>query len=397
MIEEKQNTESRSTQESTEIESKISNPRSKKLPSAKANKSNRKKRTTSRSSKTRTSKNATKSAVSSIAVQAKYPRHTLTKALRIPSAILEQNAGKECSDKEAAGFVGASLNGPIAVEISSALKFGLLERPSSGHVRLSDLARKILRPQQPNEEIEGIREAVLNAPDIAEVYKHYRGENLPDPQFFDNALVDTFHIPETKLSEFKRIFGEVLNEAKLIEDHGGKVRVLDISGNRSAPLSSNDTIKKLGKAVTINADDSCFVIMPFAPPLGNYYSQIYEPAIHMAGMNAVRADDDIFATGKIMDQVWRGITAAKVLVAELTSRNPNVFYELGLAHALKKPVVLISSNEEDVPFDVRHIRVIYYDVTDPFWGEKLMKKVAENILSALKNPDEAIFRGFENK
>ena len=110
-------------------------------------------------------------------------------------------------------------------------------------------------------------------------------------------------------------------------------------------------------------------MMPFASPLGDHYGLIYEPAIKKAGLKAVRADDDIFATGKIIDQVWTGIRAARVLVAELTSRNPNVFYELGLAHALKKPVVLVSSNEADVPFDVRHIRVIYYDVNDPFWGE----------------------------
>jgi len=133
--------------------------------------------------------------------------------------------------------------------------------------------------------------------------------------------------------------------------------------------------------------------MSFAPPpLGDHYSLIFEPAIRKAGMKPVRADDDIFATGKIMDQVWGGINSAKVLVAELTARNPNVFYELGLAHALQKPVVLISSNENDVPFDVRHVRVIYYDVNDPFWGNKLMEKVAENILSAIKNPDEAIFK-----
>jgi hypothetical protein len=54
--------------------------------------------------------------------------------------------------------------------------------------------------------------------------------------------------------------------------------------------------------------------------------------------------------------------------------------------------VLVSSNEEDVPFDVRHIRVIYYDVNDPYWGDKLVNKVAENIVSALNNPEEAIFR-----
>ncbi len=93
-----------------------------------------------------------------------------------------------------------------------------------------------------------------------------------------------------------------------------------------------------------------------------------------------------------VDQIWTGIHSSKILVAELTGRNPNVFYELGLAHALQQPVVLVSSNEKDVPFDVQHIRVIYYNVLDPFWGEKLIAKIAENVLSALQNPGEAILR-----
>jgi hypothetical protein len=136
-------------------------------------------------------------------------------------------------------------------------------------------------------------------------------------------------------------------------------------------------------------------MMSFAPPLGDYYEKVYKPAIEKAGLTPVRADTEIFGAGKIMDQVWSGITAAKVLVAELTTRNPNVFYELGLAHALKKPVVLVSSNEADVPFDLKHIRVIYYDMADPFWGTKLLDKVAENIVSAIQNPEEAIFKGEE--
>lgn len=131
-------------------------------------------------------------------------------------------------------------------------------------------------------------------------------------------------------------------------------------------------------------------MMPFAPPLGDYYSQIFEPAINKAGLTAIRADNDIFGTGKIIDQIWLGINKAKVLIAELTQRNPNVYYELGIAHALKKPVVLVCSNEEDVPFDLKHIRVIYYNIYDPFWGTKLIDKVAENIISAIKNPDETI-------
>ncbi len=178
----------------------------------------------------------------------------------------------------------------------------------------------------------------------------------------------------------------------MLQKHGGKTRVLDATEEESDSSERSDTLRKISKGVKIEPTDTCFVMQPFAPPLGDYYEKIYKPAIEKAGLKPLRADADIFGTGKIIDQVWRGINAAKVLVAELTDRNPNVFYELGLAHALKKPVVLISSNEKDVPFDLQHIRVIYYDVTDPFWGNKLLEKVAENIVSAIRNPEEAIFR-----
>jgi hypothetical protein len=137
-------------------------------------------------------------------------------------------------------------------------------------------------------------------------------------------------------------------------------------------------------------------MQPFAAPHGEYYEKIFKPAIEKTKLLPVRADAEIFATGKIIDQIWHGINAVMVLVAELSTRNPNVFYELGLAHALHKPVVLVSSNEPDVPFDLQHIRVIYYDVNDPFWGTKLIEKVAENILSALTNPEEAIFKATQN-
>ena len=171
--------------------------------------------------------------------------------------------------------------------------------------------------------------------------------------------------------------------------------MLDVSAEVEPQEQTAQRLKKLGASVEVKAGESCFVMQPFAPPHGDYYEKIFKPAIDKTGLKPVRADADIFGTGKIIDQIWRGINAAKVLVAELTTRNANVLYELGLAHASKKPVVLVSSNQPDVPFDLHHIRVIYYDVTDPFWGNKLIEKVAENILSALKNPEEAIFKTLE--
>src|SRR3984893_11977046 len=196
----------------------------------------------------------------------------------------------------------------------------------------------------------------------------------------------------TDYADFKRIFYESLEKANLLQKHGDKTRVLDVSEEIPHPDEKSARLKKLGAEVAVRAGETCFVMQPFAAPHGDYYEKIFKPAIEKTGLQPVRADAEIFGTGKIIDQVWRGINAAKVLVAELTTRNPNVFYELGLAHALHKPVVLVSSNENDVPFDLHHIRVIYYDVNDPFWGTKLIEKIAENILSALTTPEEAIFK-----
>lgn len=323
---------------------------------------------------------------------AKYPRHVVDKALRIPKAILDQNAGKPCTVKESATFLGVGDAGPFQVEVSSGIKYGFLERPDPGRIAVTERAKKILRPQDPLDELNGLREAVVNAPVVSEVYGHYRGENLPDAKFFQNALVDTFHVPADKVAEFSDVFVGSLQAAQLLTEKDGKQRVLDVSHDSGASTGQSATLKKLEKSVKVDSADTCFVMMPFAPPLGEYYSKIYKPAIEKAGLRPIRADTEIFGTGKIIDQIWAGINSAKVLVAELTTRNPNVFYELGLAHALAKPVVLVSSNEGDVPFDLKHIRVIYYDVSDPFWGNKLLDKVAENILSAIENPAEAVLR-----
>jgi hypothetical protein len=340
-------------------------------------------------------KKTTKSQASSTI--AKYPRHSVEKALRIPKAIIEQNAGKACTPKEAAAFLGGtSAAGPFAVEVSSAMKYGLLERPEPGKIQPTELARRIIRPTSPEDEVKGYREAILRAPEVSDVYNHYRGENIPDETFFRNTVVQKFKVPEADFKDFKQVFLESLEKAKLLEARDNSIRVIDVSSEVEPEGEQSQRLKKLGAAVAVKSGDSCFVMQPFAAPHGDYFEKIFKPAIDKTGLKPVRADADIFATGKIIDQIWRGINSAKVLVAELTTRNANVLYELGLAHALKKPVVLVSSSKLDVPFDLQHIRVIYYDLTDPFWGTKLIEKVAENILSALNNPEEAIFKATDD-
>jgi hypothetical protein len=327
-------------------------------------------------------------ASSRAAVTPKYPRHDVERALRIPQAIYDQNGGKPATANQAVKFAGGgSASGPWRVEISSAKKYGFLDTTDDGMILPTERARRAIAPQAENDRLKAFRDAILDAPEISEVYNHYRGENLPDEQFFVNALTERFKLPPDKIVEFLGIFNQDMRSAQLLDESGERPRLVDIGRDDGRPKQTEQAARKAAKAGA-----SCFVVQPFASPFGGYFDLIFKPAIEQAGMEAIRADAEIFGAGKIMDQIWRGIRDADVLVAELTSKNPNVFYELGLAHALEKPVVLVSSNQEDVPFDLRHIRVILYDQTDPFWGQKLVNKLADNIASALSNPEEAIFR-----
>ena len=86
-----------------------------------------------------------------------------------------------------------------------------------------------------------------------------------------------------------------------------------------------------------------------------------------------------------------------MLLADLTDRNANVFYELGLAHAVRKPVVFTAPKVEDVPFDLRHLRVIIYDIREPEWASDLKYRVTDYLKTALKEPDKSIPHPFRDE
>lgn len=69
----------------------------------------------------------------------------------------------------------------------------------------------------------------------------------------------------------------------------------------------------------------------------------------------------LFTAGHIIEEIWTAIVSAILIIADCSGRNPNVFYEIGLAHAIGKPVILITRDEEDVPFDLHHRQYIRYD------------------------------------
>jgi hypothetical protein len=120
-----------------------------------------------------------------------------------------------------------------------------------------------------------------------------------------------------------------------------------------------------------------FVMMPFRREL----QPVYEDHVSVVANSLklkVRRADDFFGAHSIMKDIWNAIIGSKICIADCTGRNPNVFYEIGIAHTVGRPVVLIAQKAEDVPFDLRHVRYVLYELTP-----RGMKKFEETLRSTL--------------
>ena len=115
---------------------------------------------------------------------------------------------------------------------------------------------------------------------------------------------------------------------------------------------------------------TCFVISPIGDEgsevrrrADQVLMHIIKPATKECGYEAVRADE-ISEPGIITSQIIQRLIDDDLVIADLTGRNPNVFYELAVRHTVKKPVVQIIQADESIPFDVAPTRTIHVDHRD---------------------------------
>jgi hypothetical protein len=102
-----------------------------------------------------------------------------------------------------------------------------------------------------------------------------------------------------------------------------------------------------------------FVLMPFSDDFTDIYEVGIKPACKDAGAYCERVDEQKFDES-ILERIYNQIDKADIIVADMTDRNPNVFYETGYVHALNKRVILLTQNAEDIPFDLKHYPHIVY-------------------------------------
>ena len=121
---------------------------------------------------------------------------------------------------------------------------------------------------------------------------------------------------------------------------------------------------------TTKWDTICFYISPIGDPNSEprrhsdlFLSILIEPALKELGLDVVRADK-IAEPGMITTHVLEHIKLSKLVVADLSLLNPNVFYEMALRHALKLPIVQVIQKADRLPFDVNQVNSIIIDNTD---------------------------------
>jgi hypothetical protein len=124
-----------------------------------------------------------------------------------------------------------------------------------------------------------------------------------------------------------------------------------------------------------------FMLMPFSEDFTDAYKLAIKPACEAAGAHAERVDEQVFHDD-ILQRVYNQIAKADVIVADMTGRNPNVFYETGYAHALGKSVILLTKRVEDIPFDLQHYPHIIYGDSLSTLRDQLERRLRYSLDSA---------------
>lgn len=137
----------------------------------------------------------------------------------------------------------------------------------------------------------------------------------------------------------------------------------------------------------------CFVIMPISNQDGyeddhftKIYDQIFSPAIKKADLEPYRVDENILSED-ILTNILKAIQNCPIALCDLSSRNPNVLYELGLRQAYDKPVVLVQDDKTERIFDVAGINTIAYK----------SERLYENVISAVETIKNALIATMEAK
>lgn len=310
----------------------------------------------------------------------KFPSHSIEESLKIPTLIKENNGGNPWETEQLARALNLKKGGNIFYYLTASSRdYGFtIGTRETVNVELNDLGRKYVYAQSQEDLSEAVWTAFNNIELFKKVYEYYKGNEPSDETFFRNALVSTFGVDESLHDDFLKVYRENRRFLQTFEKKQ--------AGNVSSSISTSNQI--VSSPIYQSGEKKIFVIMPFSEKTGKYskgffnevLTELIKPAAKEAGYIAETADRN--GSDIIHSTIVKAINNAEIIMADLTEHNPNVLFELGIAIALKKPVILIKTEETGQIFDIDNtIRVFSYKSN--LWKSTLEKDVP-NLATRIK-------------
>jgi hypothetical protein len=179
---------------------------------------------------------------------------------------------------------------------------------------------------------------------------------------------------------------EVVLRGQMIEVKLDGVRVVSplmlpapLAGSQLGAIATGSSAIRLSSFDIHAQHPNAFIVIRFGPPFDTLYRDVIEPIARKVDLKVTRADE-ITGPGIIFKDIQQNIAEANVVIADIATQNSNVFYEVGYAHALNKPTILLAKRGEDLPFDIKSYRVIFYD--DTIGGKR---EIEENLERHLRS------------
>jgi len=219
----------------------------------------------------------------------------------------------------------------------------------------------------------------------------YRQEKLPAEEIFTAAKWEFGFDDPFVIAFSAQLLNQPPDKRKLAIEAIARSHVESEVQRVNAEMNTIQVNPIFGPAQYRGDGRLAFVLMPFTDSLTEIYQTLIKPTVESPRFGLVcKRADDIKSNRAIIQDIWKSICEARIIIADMTNLNPNVMYELGIAHTLGKETILLyqsSPTEIKFPFDLSHIRRIEYDNTVP--GARALEQelslTLENVLSARVN------------
>ncbi|HEX8697057.1 MAG TPA: hypothetical protein VF746_31855 [Longimicrobium sp.] len=341
-----------------------------------------------------------------------YPSEPLEQVLVLGAGIVNYAGGDKIRRLTLMQKLGRSPNSSaVRVLITNSSKYGVtigsykaewIELTPDGRIACDDTQTHRDRT------LAKFRLAIQNIPPFKAIYEEYVNKRVPAPEVMKDFLESSsFYIDDPRAC--LDVFVVNAKDLGLLQTIGGAETLVSVehvleelaSTPQSPRAFATPPLSATNEIGTAKGDwaQVCFYVTPIGEEGSEqrkhadlFMGSIVQPAIEELGLRVVRADQ-IGSPGMITSQIIEHIKRSRLVVADLSTLNPNVFYETALRHACRLPIVQIIRKVDRIPFDTNQVRTVVIDTTDIYTLvpkiATYQAEIATQARAALEDPENA--------